>query len=41
MFPSSSQRKHWMFKDEAELQNLRIAANKKYVDEFKSRLDVS
>lgn len=41
MFPKSSQRRNWMYKDEGELQSLRVAANKKFVDEFKSRLDVS
>ncbi|XP_014282955.1 cyclin-H [Halyomorpha halys] len=41
MFPQSSQRRNWMFKDESELQSLRVAANKKFVDEFKSRLDTN
>ncbi|XP_073972605.1 cyclin H isoform X2 [Rhodnius prolixus] len=39
MFLSSSQRKNWMFKDEMELQTLRVAANKKYVDKFSNILE--
>jgi len=39
MFPTSSQRKHWMFKDENELQALRVAANAKYVEAFSQILE--
>ncbi|KAL1132786.1 hypothetical protein AAG570_010738 [Ranatra chinensis] len=41
MFPSSTQKRHWMFRDDAELTNLRNAANKNYVEKFKDLLSDS
>lgn len=32
MFSTSSQRKCWMYKDELEISNARLAANVKYIN---------
>ncbi|BES97951.1 unnamed protein product [Nesidiocoris tenuis] len=37
MFPTSTQRKHWMFKDEAELYALRVETNRKYIENYLSK----
>lgn len=34
MFHASSQRKHWMFSSEDELQNLRIKVNSEYIERY-------
>ncbi|KAF6203691.1 hypothetical protein GE061_002024 [Apolygus lucorum] len=41
MFPTSSQRKHWMFKNEDELQTLRVQANQNYIESYQDRLGPS
>ncbi|XP_014246089.1 cyclin-H [Cimex lectularius] len=39
MFPTSSQKKNWMFKDEGELQTLRAAANRNYIETYQDKLE--
>lgn len=41
MFASSSQRKHWMFNNEGEIQSLRQEANERYVEEHGAKMTVS
>ena len=41
MFATSSQLKHWMFNNEAEVQSLRQEANERYVELHGSKMSVS
>lgn len=41
MYPVSSQKKNWTFTDEEEIDEMRHAANKRYIDKFGSELTVS
>lgn len=41
MFPTSSQRKHWMFSDENEINHLRDNANAKHITKYGANYGVS
>lgn len=41
MFPLSTQKKHWMFCDESDINKLREGSNMKYVAKFGSNVPVS
>ncbi|XP_022196444.1 cyclin-H [Nilaparvata lugens] len=39
MFPTSTQKKHWMFTDESELQRLRDEANRKFISKHRNGIE--